>query len=173
MNVDFRNMFARWAPPLLWMAVIFWLSTDTLSARHTGALLEPLLRWFFPKISYAQMAILHGLVRKGAHFGVYAVLAVLLMRAFGSQGSPIWRWRWALLSLLVVSAYALADEYHQGFTLHRTASVYDSLIDVSGGATALCVLWAVKAVGWRPRLAVPTPVLKATSVLPSPPASPS
>jgi len=33
--------------------------------------------------------------------------------------------------------YALLDEYHQSFVPSRTASVYDSLIDATGGMVAL------------------------------------
>jgi len=43
--------------------------------------------------------------------------------------------------LLVAFLYALLDEYHQTFTRRRTGSVYDSLIDTSGAATALVLLW--------------------------------
>ena len=34
----------------------------------------------------------------------------------------------------------LLDEYHQSFVPQRTASIYDSLIDMAGGLTALLVV---------------------------------
>jgi len=34
----------------------------------------------------------------------------------------------------------LLDEYHQSFVPSRTASIFDSLIDMSGGLTALLVV---------------------------------
>ncbi|MBO0723701.1 MAG: VanZ family protein, partial [Blastocatellia bacterium] len=52
--------------------------------------------------------------------------------------------RWAGYSLLIVAIYALADEYHQSFTQLRTPSIYDSLIDMAGGFTALFLLWVVR-----------------------------
>jgi VanZ family protein len=38
----------------------------------------------------------------------------------------------------------LLDEYHQSFVPSRTASIYDSLIDVVGGLTALTIfaIWS-------------------------------
>jgi VanZ family protein len=35
----------------------------------------------------------------------------------------------------------LLDEFHQTFTQTRGGSIYDSLLDFSGGLTALLVLW--------------------------------
>jgi VanZ family protein len=133
-----------WLPPLLWMAAILWFSTDNFSAQETGSLLEPLLRWLLPQIAAAQIETAHFLVRKAGHFTVYAALALLLMRAFRA-GSPVrWRRRWALASLLIVSLYALLDEYHQSFTEQRTAAVSDSLIDICGGLVSVGMLWLIR-----------------------------
>ena len=35
--------------------------------------------------------------------------------------------------------YGLLDEFHQSFVPSRTASIYDSAIDVAGGLTVLLV----------------------------------
>jgi VanZ family protein len=40
--------------------------------------------------------------------------------------------------------YALLDEYHQSFVPSRTGSVYDSLIDATGGLVALLFVRAWK-----------------------------
>ncbi len=54
---------------------------------------------------------------------------------------------WFLSALLLVAVFALVDEYHQSFVPSRTASVYDSLIDTSGGLAALILMrrWTVRA----------------------------
>jgi VanZ family protein len=44
------------------------------------------------------------------------------------------------LGLLLVVIYALLDEFHQSFVPSRTASVYDSAIDIAGGLTVLLIL---------------------------------
>ena len=135
-----RRLF-YWLPPFLWMGAIFWFSTDTFSAGNTGSILEPLLHWLIPNITHAQINLAHFLVRKAAHFSVYAVLALLLMRAFRAGSSVRWHWRWALTSCLIVSLYALSDEFHQSFVSTRTASIHDSLIDMAGGLATVGVLW--------------------------------
>ena len=131
-----RRLF-YWLPPFLWMGAIFWFSTDTFSAGNTGSILEPLLRWLFPQITHAQINLVHFLIRKAGHFTVYAVLALLLMRAFRSGSAVNWRLRWALAACLIISLYALSDEYHQAFTRTRGASVYDSFIDMAGGFSTI------------------------------------
>jgi VanZ family protein len=41
--------------------------------------------------------------------------------------------------MLLVVIYALLDEFHQSFVPSRTASIYDSAIDVAGGLTVLLI----------------------------------
>jgi VanZ family protein len=129
---------------MLWMALIFWCSTDTFSAEHTGSWLEWVCRWFAPHLSPAQLKSVHFSVRKATHFSIYAILAGLLMRAFCAGSWSRWRFRWVLSSFFIVSLYALLDEYHQSFTLHRTATPYDSFLDMAGGCVSLLVLWLMK-----------------------------
>ena len=144
-----RHRLYYWLPPVLWMVVIFWCSTDTFSAEHTGLWLERVGRWFAPHLSHAQFKIMHFYVRKAAHFSIYAILAGLLMRAFCAGSWSRWQLRWVLSSFFIVSLYALLDEYHQSFTRHRTASPYDSFLDMAGGGVSLLVLWLVRL--WKGR----------------------
>jgi VanZ family protein len=144
-----RHRLYDWLPPILWMAVLFWCSTDTFAAEHTSSWLEWVCRWFAPHLTHAQFDILHFYMRKAAHFSIYACLAGLLMRAFCAGAWSRWRFRWMLSSLCIVSLYALLDEYHQSFTQYRTASTYDSFLDMTGGGVALLVLWLMKL--WRTR----------------------
>ena len=144
-----RNRLHYWLPPVLWMAVIFWCSTDTFSAEHTGSWLEWVCRWFAPHLTHAQFKIMHFHMRKAAHFSIYACLAGVLMRAFCAGSWSRWRFRWMLASFFIVSLYALLDEYHQSFTLQRTASPYDSCLDMAGGGVSLLVLWLMKL--WKTR----------------------
>ena len=130
-----------WLPPLLWMAVMSVLSTDTFAAEHTGGVLWQVLSGLAPQVSYEHYTLLHFLTRKAAHLTEYAILALLLLRAFRGGVAEAWHWRWATLSLLMIAAHALLDEYHQSFTQYRTGSVYDSVIDISGGLVALALLW--------------------------------
>jgi VanZ family protein len=128
------------APPLLWMAVMFYFSTDSFSATNTGSRLEWLLSFLPFQLSASVIEWIHFLIRKAGHFTEYGLLALLWLRAFRSGNAARWQWRWALQAFIVIAVWALLDEWHQSFTVNRTGSIYDSLLDMSGGATAL-LLW--------------------------------
>lgn len=68
-------------------------------------------------------------------------MALLAARAFRTSSREFLRNRWFVLSLLIVVAYALSDEFHQSFYPTRTASIYDSMIDSLGGLAALTFVW--------------------------------
>ena len=129
-----------WWPALLWAAVIFTMSTDTFSAEHTGRILEPVLRWLYPALTFEQFETIHFLLRKSAHLTEYFVFAVLLFRGIRGDGEG-WRWTWGLLALFTAAIYACLDEVHQAFVASRTASAYDSLLDSVGAAVAILVLF--------------------------------
>lgn len=139
----------RYAPLLLWMALIFFFSTSELSASNTSRIVRPLLLWLFPGISEERILLVHSITRKAAHFTEYAILALLAARAFSSSSRPSVRLRWFVAALTLVVLYALSDEYHQSFVPSRTGSFYDSLIDISGGMTALMLvsLWRKRKQG--------------------------
>ena len=86
------------------------------------------------------MAAMHFLIRKVAHFTEYGILAFLTRRAFITSSVALFHRRWFQLGLLLVVIYALLDEFHQSFVPSRTASIYDSAIDVAGGLTVLLII---------------------------------
>ena len=67
----------------------------------------------------------------------YAILGLLAARAFHGSAHAGLRRRWFEVALSLVVLFAFSDEFHQSFTPSRTASVYDSLIDITGGLAAL------------------------------------
>jgi len=139
-----KSKIRYWLPPLLWMAVMFSFSTDAFSAEQTGSRLLWFLRLVYPAITQHQYEWVHFLVRKSAHFTEYAILALLWWRAFRAAALVKWQGRWAWRAFVIVVVWALLDEWHQSFTVSRTASPYDSLLDMSGGLTALLVIWRVQ-----------------------------
>jgi VanZ family protein len=130
----------RYGPLLVWMLLILLFSTGGMSASNTSRIIRPVLLWLFPDISEERLLFTHFIVRKAAHFTEYAILALLAARAFLGSSRELLRRRWFLASLALVVVYALSDEYHQRFVPTRTGSIYDSLIDISGGLTALFCL---------------------------------
>lgn len=148
----FRAFVKFWLPPLILMAVIFTASSDTHSYQHSSRLIEPLLRWLFPHMSQQHVGDIVLVARKCAHLTEYALFAILLWRAFRQpmKNDPRpWSWRPAILALFIVLCYAASDEYHQRFVPTRTAHFTDVLIDTTGGALGLFVIWGIGR--WRKR----------------------
>jgi VanZ family protein len=145
---------ADWLPPLVWMAVIFGLSSSLGSSEETSRFVVPLLRWLFPWAAPGDIAALHGLVRKGGHLTEYAILAALWFRVFrrGRRLAP-GAAAWSALTISIV--WAGIDEWHQSFVPARTASAGDVALD--GASAALALLLLVR--GWRTALDDATAIL--------------
>ena len=133
-----------WLPVLVWMVLIFSASADPQSFHHSSMFFEPLMRWLFPAMPPETIAAIHHVFRKTCHLTEYAVLALLFWRALHKpvRNDPRpWRWDEAGLVLAVVFAYAATDEFHQLFVPNRTPLLSDVMIDTSGGAVGLLLLW--------------------------------
>jgi VanZ family protein len=102
-----------WLPPVLAMGLIFHLSSQS----------------GLPSFNTIDFA-----VKKGAHFTVYAVLNLLLFRAFYLSGSKTSKPLFSLYILpgIIAVLYAISDEIHQSFVPMRNAAVRDVLIDTAG-----------------------------------------
>ena len=136
------SRFWRYAPLIAWMILIFIASTGELSASKTSLIVRPLLVWLFPDISEARINVVHFWVRKSAHFTAYAILARLAVRAFVTSSHEKLRRGFFYFTFILIVIYSLSDEFHQSFVASRTGSVYDSLIDIAGGLSAL-ILYVV------------------------------
>ena len=102
--------FSLWAPVVLWAAVIFAFSS-------------------VPSLG-TDLGIWDTILRKGAHMTEYAILALLLFRALGSE----------LSAFLFGLAYAVSDEIHQLFVSGRHGSPVDVAIDAAGLLLGLLAL---------------------------------
>ena len=122
------------------MAFISFASTGNFSAGNTSRIIGPLVLWLFPDTSPETLLTIHGITRKIAHLTEYALLGILVARAFRGSSREGLRERWFLASLALVIVYALLDEYHQAFVPSRTGTIYDSLIDIAGGFAALLIV---------------------------------
>jgi len=129
-----------WLPVLVWAVFIFGSSTSALSSPHTSRFLIPLLRWLLPGADPATLDLLHEFARKSVHFGNYFVLSFLLFRALRAPHRG-WARRWAIWAVLIASAYAASDEFHQSFEAGRGPSAMDALLDTAGACTAQIVTW--------------------------------
>jgi len=134
--MSFRKKIQYWLPVVLWIGIVFWMSTEIFSAQNTSLFFEPLLRFFVPTISQKNIVVIHMLMRKLAHITEYFISGVLLFRAFRNGSENRREWLWALSSLLIIAIVAGSDEFHQSFVVTRTASVVDVCIDIFGGLLA-------------------------------------
>jgi len=102
-----------WLPPLLYMAAIFFLSSESDPAPQVTARV-----W-----------------DKALHCVEYGGLALLLCRALLGEGIG---WAAALVvALVATSAYGASDEWHQSFTPGRSSDVRDWMADSLGAAIGL------------------------------------
>jgi len=122
---------SAWWPAMAWAGVIFWLSTNMFSAKHTASVVAAVLRWFWPGVSEDRFHAIHYYIRKSAHFSEYFVFCLLIYRGVRGKRAG-WRWTWALEALFFAAAYSALDEVHQAFVASRVASVYDALLDSRG-----------------------------------------
>ncbi len=130
----------RYGPIALWIALIFWASTDQFSSERTGGIIRPWIEWLFPTMSAEGIETLHGVIRKAAHVTEYAIFAMLVARALITSSIPLFSRGWLIICLVLLTAVAATDEYHQSFIPSRTAAITDVLIDMSGGLVALGIL---------------------------------
>jgi VanZ family protein len=153
-----RRRLWRYGPAVAWACFVLFASSSNFSASNTSRIVRPLLLWLFPDVSEASLAYAHFLVRKAAHFTEYALLALLAARAFRTSHREKLRRLWRPAAFALVACVALADEYHQSLLPSRTGTIYDSLLDMAGGATALACasLWLAR--GRRKRGGAPHPV---------------
>lgn len=81
------------------------------------------------------------IVRKSAHFSIYAVLCILwalLLKEYRIFG----KWRF-ILSILICFLYACSDEIHQVFVPGRSGEIRDVIIDACGAITGFLILLCV------------------------------
>ncbi|KYG30585.1 VanZ family protein [Alkalihalobacillus trypoxylicola] len=125
-----------WIPALLWMGLIFFLShqpgndSGALSGGITKTIIDA-IQYIVPKVE-VPLETLHFIIRKGAHFFSYFVLAILYFFALNKMKKLSYN---GLVAFLMATIYAITDEFHQYFIPGRVAAVTDVMIDSLG---ALC-----------------------------------
>lgn len=130
---------SSWVPPVAWMAVMAALSSGWFSSGHTEGAVASLLAWVAPWLAPADVAFLHGALRKGAHLAEYAILALLWLRAL-ARDTALPRGTAAVATFAICVSWAILDEVHQSFVPTRTASARDVAIDAAGSLLALALV---------------------------------
>ena len=78
-------------------------------------------------------------IDKVAHFLVYAVFALLVYRSLGDLLRSLSVNIIRTITILILSAFALLDEYHQSFVPGRHQDLADFAADVLGGLIMLII----------------------------------
>jgi VanZ family protein len=86
-----------------------------------------------------------GFASNCVHFGLFFVLAVLLLEAARSGNG--WS-RDALIGVMVlVATWGIVDEWHQSATPGRSPDPFDVCVDLLGGMAAVSLWWGVRGPG--------------------------
>ncbi|MCX5679534.1 MAG: VanZ family protein [Candidatus Omnitrophica bacterium] len=112
-NKRFKIAIRFWAPVFLWAAAIFYLSSISPE--------------YFP-----QVPIQHA--DKIVHFIEYAVFGWLLIRAFKHSRPRVGDVMLVAASVILITAFAMSDEWHQSFVHGRVGDFSDVVLDtISSG----------------------------------------
>ena len=132
------------------MTAIFSASGERGSFQHSSRILEPFLHWLMPNLSAEAFRTIVLVIRKCAHLTEYAVLALLVWRAWRKphwHDARPWLWSEAGVALWATVLYAATDEFHQTFIPSREGCIRDVLIDSTGAVVGLIALWILGR--WR------------------------
>ena len=140
---------ALWVLVLSCMGIIFFFSSQEASeSTQTSSLfITGFVKFFDFNDALTEMQIkeiavnLTKIVRKGAHFSIYAFLSLLLSLLINEY--QVHGWKMTKLSTMICFFYACSDEIHQMFVPGRSAQISDILIDTLGafsGAVFLMVI---------------------------------
>lgn len=138
-----RMFFILWSITVMTAIFIFSAQRGETSGALSGGLLRLLLGWLGIDGPAELIDLLHLLLRKFAHFSIYALLGVGVMGTaltFTGKG-----WKKFLLALVICAGYAVTDEFHQLFVGERCGSPLDVLLDSCGAA---CGCGMTMAIWW-------------------------
>jgi len=122
---------------IVWSALLLLLSTAMMSAHNTGRGLEDLLlRLLGHEPSIMTVAVANTIVRKFSHVVAYGIEGALMLRAArsGRRGHEM---RWIVAALLWTLLIASLDEFNQSFSIWRSGSPEDVVLDMTGAGLAV------------------------------------
>lgn len=119
------------------MIFLFPLANKQLSSSAFYNFVYDVFKAIFQGMSYHDFGWIYIAVRKLIHFIGYAVLALLLFRAFGGLSAKVWDPKWILYAAVISVAYGITDEVIQKYLPNRHGNFIDVLIDTSGIFLAL------------------------------------
>ena len=152
-NSGRHDVLKAWIAAILWLILIAIESSALLSSSNTSRILYPLLHFIFG-MDWDRFEVWHFFIRKSGHVVGYAILSILLFRAWRVTLPAVsdlkWTPRWASIAILGTVLVASLDEWHQSFIPSRTGAVRDVVLDSCAGMAAqilifLCWTWKRKS----------------------------
>lgn len=139
-----------WVLIISCMAAIFAFSSQkaTESKKTSSSFITTVIRLLDINKTLSQESIeniaeeITTIVRKSAHFFIYALLGLLVALLFSQYGFK--GKRQLLFAVLWVLLYACSDEFHQTFVEGRSGEIRDVLIDTAGGFCGAAFIAMVK-----------------------------
>ncbi len=110
---------------------------------QTSRYIRPFLEILFPGASEQTLLAYHAYIRKFAHFAEYAAAGFFAARAFSKSSVQLLKNHWILISLGLILTIAMLDETNQSLQRTRTASIWDVLLDFTGGITAIVIYYLI------------------------------
>lgn len=138
---------------VLWMGVIFFFSSQPavdskeLSTGVTEILIS-VVEAVAPDSDFF-MENVHHFIRKNAHFFIYFILGILVLRAL--RLSKIQGKKGIVLALAICIVYAISDELHQLFVPGRGAQVKDVFIDSTGALVGIILYGSLRGIERKPK----------------------
>jgi VanZ family protein len=144
LNSDRHNLLKAWIAAILWLIVIAIESSALLSANNTSRILYPLLHFLFG-MDWEHFQHWHFYIRKGGHVVGYAILSILLFRAWRAtlpaMSDVNWTPRWTTIAILGTALVASLDEWHQSYIPSRTGRWQDVVLDTCAGMLAQILIY--------------------------------
>ena len=109
------------------------------SAELSGSVTRFLMRLFGVEDNSANLLRMEHIVRKTAHFCLFALLGLSLGIAFAPPQRPVY----AFCALPVAVVSAIADEVHQTHVTGRGGMWQDALLDSCGALTGILVAYII------------------------------
>lgn len=149
--------YLSWIPAVIIMGIIFYFSSRQVDTSNESSItIANSILSVYENITnsgYQEdvrtdiLGIINHVVRKGAHFCEYALLACSI--AFHLL---VWKRKrkWTFILPVILSAiYASTDEFHQTLVQGRGGRLADVLLDTAGAATGMLLLSLVLTISAR------------------------
>ena len=139
MKKPFRIGAGVFAVLLLGLLWYFSSQTGEESGKLSTAIARFIIRFLGLEESRITLSKVGHIVRKTAHFGLFALIGL----SFGFALAPADKPARAYWALPIVILYAVADELHQHFVAGRAAMWQDSLLDSCGAFTGITIVFVL------------------------------